>query len=162
VRDFGAIGDNLHDDTAAIQAAFDAAFGPASAPHGDSAYLNRPVYIPPGRYKITSPLLLTRVKGGVIYGAGMKHSILNSSGPFSGNTVPHADQTITPLLMTNGLAYSRIEGLTFNIADNKSACIYLFGNYSTSPNEFVDLFCINATCGILAGWMSPNNVSECV
>jgi hypothetical protein len=46
--------------------------------------------------------------------------------------------------------------------DVSSAGIYLFGNYSTSPNTFMDMVIGSATTGILAGWMSPNNVSECL
>lgn len=46
---FGAVGDGVADDTAAIQAAIDYAFGSGSMR----------VYVPAGKYKITSPLLLT-------------------------------------------------------------------------------------------------------
>lgn len=49
VKSFGAIGDNSHDDTANIQAAIDACI----AAGGGVVYLN------PGIYKITSPLLIT-------------------------------------------------------------------------------------------------------
>src|SRR5215470_11486454 len=70
VKDFGAVGDGATDDTAAIQATFDAAFGPANNPHGANSYLNKPVYFPTGRYIIKSPLVLTTVKGGHIFGDG--------------------------------------------------------------------------------------------
>ena len=46
---FGAVGDGETDDTAAIQAAIDAAFSGGQMR----------VYLPAGKYKITSPLLLT-------------------------------------------------------------------------------------------------------
>ena len=167
VRDFGAVGGGNTDDTAAVQAAFNAAFAPASSPNGQgNSYLNRPVFFPAGRYKITSPLLLTDVWGGHIFGAGMNQSQLIWAGSYNGNTVPNADNTITPLLMTNGFAYSRLEGLGFNMSDSSgahnSACIYFFGNYSSSPNQFSDLSCSNANTGIMVGWDSPNNVSECI
>ena len=48
VRAFGAVGDGVHDDTAAIQAAIDAA----------SAGLGGVVYLPPGGYRTSAPLTL--------------------------------------------------------------------------------------------------------
>jgi hypothetical protein len=74
VKDFGAVGDGPSDDTAAIQAAFDAAFGSSASPHGASGrYSNSPVFFPVGQYKITSALTLRSVQGGLIFGAGPPH-----------------------------------------------------------------------------------------
>lgn len=57
VRDFNAKADGS-DDTAAIQACFDAAFGPYDAPHGGSGSgnptLNSAVYFPAGAYTVSS------------------------------------------------------------------------------------------------------------
>ncbi|MGK3945493.1 glycosyl hydrolase family 28-related protein, partial [Streptomyces caeruleatus] len=65
VKDFGAVGDGVADDTAAIQAAITAAQG-------------QPIYVPKGTYVITSTLTQTApVTWGVfspglkIYGAGV-------------------------------------------------------------------------------------------
>src|SRR3954454_23943486 len=63
VRDFGAVGNGTTDDRAAIQSAIDAAFGPASSPHGAAATQNRALVFPNGNYLVTSPLVLTRVRG---------------------------------------------------------------------------------------------------
>jgi len=49
VKDFGAVGNGTADDTAAIQAAIDAAYNSGSQPV-------RAVYVPSGTYKITSTL----------------------------------------------------------------------------------------------------------
>jgi hypothetical protein len=63
--DFGAKGDGSTDDTAAIQACFDFAFGPASSPHGLSANQNYEVYFPPGTYIVTPSVqrTVTNTKG---------------------------------------------------------------------------------------------------
>ncbi len=58
VKDYGAVGDGTADDTAAIQAALDA------VPTG-----GRAVYIPAGRYRITSTLLI-KIDGTTLYGDG--------------------------------------------------------------------------------------------
>jgi hypothetical protein len=65
VRDFGAVGDGTTNDTAAIQACFDAAFGkntPPVAPHGGDGnaggtaqqFQNKAVFFPPGHYMVKS------------------------------------------------------------------------------------------------------------
>lgn len=68
VKDFGAKGDNSTDDTAAFQAAFDAASQASLAP--DNADGDYTVLIPHGRYKIGSVTCGSRVKivavGGVL------------------------------------------------------------------------------------------------
>jgi hypothetical protein len=70
VKDYGALGDNAADDTVAIQAAIDAAFGPASAPNGTQFQKNKPLYFPAGHYKTSAPLLITKLQGGKVYGDG--------------------------------------------------------------------------------------------
>ncbi|MGE9296068.1 MAG: glycosyl hydrolase family 28-related protein, partial [Puniceicoccales bacterium] len=66
---FGAIGDGKADDTAAIQAAIDAA-----RRHGDNAI----AYLPHGEYRITKPLRLEG--GGYIFGGGTVYSELHFDG----------------------------------------------------------------------------------
>ena len=61
VRDYGAVGDGVHDDRPAIQAAIDA----AAATAGMAV-----VYVPPGQYLITSTLLFYQVSNVGMGGPG--------------------------------------------------------------------------------------------
>src|SRR5690242_12407411 len=61
---FGAIGDFATDDTRALQAALDYCFGPPTAPHGTAGVAaNGVLRIPPGRYKVSSPLQIAKLHG---------------------------------------------------------------------------------------------------
>ena len=105
VKDFGAIGNGGTDDTATIQAAFNAAFGPPSNPHGAAnCHLNRPVYFPRGEYKVNE-LYLTSVVGGRIYGDGFYASVLTGYGN-------------SDLLSINGMSHSSFEQLGFFVGGN--------------------------------------------
>lgn len=77
---YGAVGNGSTDDTAAIQAAVDAAFGTSGAPHGTTATSNKPLYFPPGSYLISSAITFTQVKGALIFGAGQFTSSIHSTG----------------------------------------------------------------------------------
>jgi hypothetical protein len=59
VRDFGAVGDGVTDDTAALQGAVDAA-----------ALTNTIVYLPTGTYLVSAPISLPPGEGMSIFGAG--------------------------------------------------------------------------------------------
>jgi len=93
VRDFGALGDGVADDTAAIQRAFD------TVADGSSFYL------PAGTYRITAPLRLggqRRLLGVLVVGHG-RETRLVWDGPVGGS-----------MLIADGLAYSRYVGLVFD------------------------------------------------
>src|SRR5262249_43710219 len=122
VKDFGAVGDGSHDDTSAIQSAFDAAFGPAGSPNGTNSQLNRPVYFPGGIYAVNH-LLLTQVYGGRILGAGNGATLLSYNGSAPGGGTP------APILTTNGFAYSSIENMGF----------VSYGRSNTSNTVCIDL-----------------------
>ncbi len=105
VKDYNVQGDGVTDDSAAIQATFDAAFGTSGSPHGINASLNRAVYFPSGNY-LCHGLTLTQVYGGRIFGAGQYTTLLTYNGPdVSGST-------LAPVITTNGFAYSTIENMT--------------------------------------------------
>jgi hypothetical protein len=174
VRDYGAVGNGTGDDGPSIQAAFDAAFGTAGSPHSDAnKALNRPVYIPNGVYNVGNPLYLTDVHSGWIFGAGMNNTRLQYTGSNVGNT--HAftapGKVITPLIMMNGVQYSRIEGLNLFINVANSACIYNYtqaagsigGPNTSTLNTFNNLLLEGSTAGVLAGYEQQNGTcSECL
>jgi hypothetical protein len=143
VKAYGAKGDGTTDDTAACQAALDAAFGPASAPHGNQFWLNRPVYFPAGRYKISKPLLITAVMGGTIMGAGRLASVITGSGS---------------IFQTNGFAYSSVQGLSFESrVGDAGACFDLnltvrdTPGYQSQADSFYDCSFYGAEFGVRIG-----------
>ena len=123
VADFPGVDRNgIADSYAGIQAAFDLAFGPANAPHGNGGK-NRPVYFPVGSYKTLTPLQLTAVWGGKIFGDGMLQSAINYAGPLT----PIAEGWI-PTLWLNGFNFGEISNLSFSApadaTNKKTVCLW--------------------------------------
>lgn len=173
VRDFGAVGDGVTDDTAAFVAAFSAAFGSSASPNiGVLRYNNKPVFIPSGHYIITSPLYLTAVDGGYISGNGSNSTLLDYTGGLVGNTISSSatggSSAITPLIFCNGFRYSRMEGLSFSMPSSvNTACLWLYsglsssgaaGDYNQNGCIFSDLFTQTAGTGILVGYGTRNGL----
>lgn len=114
VVDFGADPTGNNDSRPGIQACFDAAFGPASSPHGKLGNdLNKPVYFPNGKYNLnTGGLVLTDVFGAHIFSTGARGSCdvtLNGTGSSSDFVVK-----------TEGCEYSSFENISFGIASNQT------------------------------------------
>ena len=93
VKDFGAVGDGVTDDTVAIQAAIDSY---------NAANLKTSVYVPPGKYRITSTLFVNR-NHTIIFGAGVASNFY-----FDPTTSP--DQLF---LIQNANPVALISGATF-------------------------------------------------
>jgi hypothetical protein len=90
---YGVVADDTTDDTAALQAAVDACFGPYASPKAREDY--RLLVLPPGIIKITSPIALSRgLNGGMIVGQGRFATQIRQ------NT------SATSALVTNGCQYS--------------------------------------------------------
>lgn len=66
VIDFGAMGDAVADDTTALQSAIDCASKNSSA---EPASDGKVIYMPPGEYRITAPLIISN--GCILEGAGL-------------------------------------------------------------------------------------------
>ena len=104
VKDYGAIGDGINDDTAAIQAAINWAYA-----NNDS------VYFPSGVYLISSTLAMpfdssaTYVKGNYLYGDGMMRTILKA---INTNVTIFSYTQPAPLkfMMGGEIAYMTLDG----------------------------------------------------
>jgi hypothetical protein len=151
VKEFGAVGDGLADDTAKIQACIDAAFGPASSPHGGvyPRYTqNKAVFFPNGNYKISSPIVFTGVMGARIFGANRFSTFIENA---AGGSV----------FSTNGFQYSRVEGMLLKTS-GIGVCFDLNydgrGTWSVScqSNTFADMFFAGGEYGLrIASGLAP-------
>lgn len=159
VKDYGAVGDGSHNDTPNIQAAFDAAFGSSGSPHGSaSKTTNRPVFFPNGNYLLGSALTLTRVVGGLIFGAGPGATQLSGSGG--------------AILNINGAANLTLERMTLNCGNTSSGNIAIDLNWDNTSggdglhdNVFRDLLIQSCNIGVRianAGNGGANNLFQAV
>ena len=111
VLDFGAVGDGVTDDTAAIQAAIDS---------------NKSVYIPYGIYKITSTITLNQSYSSIV--GDKRLPIIRHHNPGTG---PAINVTATP-----GGAYnqhSSVENLIIEARDPSTGA-YWYPTFSSTPN----------------------------
>lgn len=110
VKDFGAKGDTVTDDTAAIAAAI---------AHGG------PIYFPPGTYKVTTPLVIS-TSSVYLFGSDPAVTFINYSGPANTFciTIQRADWATAasePFIVGGGIA-----NFTFNLSADVSALrVYL-------------------------------------
>ena len=93
VKDFGAVGDGLVDDTLALQAALTSA---------------RAVFVPPGTYRIANTLTLGY--GQTLYGVGQASVIRGASNGFDLVHLPDGYATLSALRLERGRAGVRLFG----------------------------------------------------
>jgi hypothetical protein len=166
VKSFGATGNGSTDDSGAIQAAFDAAFGTTASPHGGAGrFSNKPVFFPVGNYRVVTPLTLRSIYGGYIFGAGSDCTKLFYDGVVSGSP-------FTCLIKTNGFVFSRFEGLHLSIGGNFTIAFYLYwdntGDAGLHANTFMDIRFTGEggpsdgfqTQGMLIGYLGISEGSE--
>lgn len=127
VKEFNAKGDGTTDDTAAIQAAFDFAYGAYGSEHGENAGggrlgsgANKVVFFPAGRYKITAPLRVNLVWSPTLIGAGSHQSRIffdPAHAPVASETFgafPRDFTGIYPVIQFLTCWHVTVEGLTFD------------------------------------------------
>jgi len=153
VSDYGAVGNGIHNDTAAINAAINAVAGNA-APATHTRFPTACIYLPPGAYKVTSDLLIQSVEGFVFAGAGSDLTVLLASGP--GFT--------TAVLNIDGSAKGKYQGFTIVGDGTESSGNNALPNginltwttaasRSTTANIFNDIYVksLKFSCGIRMG-----------
>jgi hypothetical protein len=112
VKDFGAVGDGTTDDTAAIQAAIDASAN---------------VYIPAGTYKITSALVVNRLGGSSIMGAGIGITTIDNAGTGNGIECKSAggvDSTKLNIVVSDLSIDGNVSSLSGLYAYDVAQCIF--------------------------------------
>jgi hypothetical protein len=175
VKDYGALGNGIHDDTTAIQLAFDTAFGTGNI--GNQTFDAKPVYFPPGDYMISSPLYIIGVTGARVFGAGNGTSQLHYTGTGTeGNTLTQPTtgfdsslNNFTPMLALDGVSYSKFEGLSFlapsanaTVSNMHGILIYQSGYKGyCGQNVFENMNIHNMYGGIL-GYQGGGNCDNCI
>ena len=131
VMAYGATGTGIDDDTAAIQAAFDAAIT-AGYPITTARYAKGIVYFPVGTYRITKPIEVTGVIGLHVMGESQWMTIIAPSG------------TQDSAFDLNGLAYCTFERFSVvpasGAAVDKGIYLYWGGTGETIRTTFLNSF----------------------
>lgn len=148
VRAYGAVGDGVTDDTAAIQACIDAALGD-TPPQRTTRAARGPIYLPSGTYRITRPLRIYSAQGVKFSGDG-----------FSTRLYPMG--TLDCVLDLNGVAYSTFSGFLIQGNNGQSEWLVDAIRYywdrttayrSSTANTFREIAILNTRCvtGIRVG-----------
>lgn len=110
IKDFGAVGDGVTDDTLAIQKAL-------SAHHG--------VFVPEGTYLITAPVTLDI--GRSLLGSGQQSIIRAASNSFVAIEMPAYRATLRDLRIEGGLAGIKLFGRDVECTQNSVSDVQIFG-----------------------------------
>ena len=159
VTDFGAVGDGVADDTAAIQAAVD------SMTEGGQ------IFFPPGKYKLTDEITLPSVGALTLQGSGGVDFISGSPVPSgSGTYLFQATSNKAIFVFSAGCSYSSIKDISFGPALVPSATPEITGKIGIKidgdlPNviwslNFERLFFYNLEFGIVARDTTPGSTSQ--
>lgn len=163
VKDYGATGNGSTDDSAAIQSCFDVAFGTNASPHGEAGrFSNKPVFFPAGNYRIVTPLTITQLYGGWIFGEGMESTRLFYDGASIGT------EPFSSILVAKLVAYSRFEGMTFDHPSNDGNMVGFyqyknasFGNLGGTAVRFHNVKFKGGQDGCLLGYNVANGGDTC-
>lgn len=114
IRTFGAVGDGVADDTAALQAAIDTAWNAGGGT----------VFVPAGQYVVTSQIVLG--KGVRLVGAGTRASIIQAKASFPPNTAMVRLDRAAETAEVQNAHHVTVSDITFNFSAlvANSICIY--------------------------------------
>lgn len=155
---YGAVGDGVADDTAALQAAID-----SLVPDGNDTIL----YIPAGSYRLTDTLRMYKKENFAILGEDPTTTRIVWDGP--ANTSEDFELNTGVMLLGQGASHLRIGRITFDGKGKANYGIrYRWGSYATSeffPSgmEHFDLVFEDMGIGIGAGFFAdgqPQDTAE--
>jgi hypothetical protein len=162
-KDYGACGDNICDDTNAINQWLTA----ISAAHAAGTW-------PAGTYKITAPLVVITTGSWAVHGAGGYQTVLNYAGPNTATDIWHIGSSsglnsielsgfriTSAVAMTSGsclhldhVAYSYVHDVNIdtNVAGNKNCYDGIFfdsssWNWYDHSNVYCSHYCVKADSG---------------
>lgn len=163
VKDFGAVGDGVTDDYAAIQAAIDYAESlVSSADFGVTVSGGSTVYIPRGKYKITQPLTVD-ASGVNLLGEGMYATILWPSAGTDGIRI--GDQANLVNRAESGICKLGVSYFTTAAATGTHG-IKAWGLYKGVISEVHVIYALGNTTATLTGISLTNceqlHVSDCL
>ena len=127
VKDFGAIGDGITDDTIAFQEAIN-----NSSSNGVS------LYVEPGRYLISDTLNITNA-GFTIFGANSRDSLLIASENFGNGTEFKPILNISQSNLSNAIDKINISDLGFNAENNTTNCRGIRFEFLIYSSSFINL-----------------------
>lgn len=136
--DYGAVGDGLADDTAALQRGLSAIREDGHAPV---------LFLPAGTYRITATLVLAYGINLSVVGEHPERVRIVWDGPAGGR-----------MLWVNGVAYSRVSRLTFDGRQRASEAVAQSlddtGGHFDTGNEYADDTFVDVEYGIRGGFLS--------
>ena len=167
VLDFGAVGDGVADDTAAIQAAINAGAG-------QSVGTAKTVYFPAGDYYISAPITVPNYT--TILGAGAAKSRINLQGkPYTGHVFTNADPSTWGWLTMQDFAIrggsygifndsaSQETWILTNVSFEIQTIAGIRSNVSFQVNNLRNVYFYYCAHAIIigSGFMNMNNFDSC-
>jgi hypothetical protein len=154
VKDYGALGDGSTDDTAALQAAINAALVRTDPNAGDEAAGNKILFFPGGIYVTSDTLTIINAFGGMVLGAGSYASTIRCTA--GDRSVIFADGCRNCTFREFGIFQpnSATDGACFDLTKTDNST-----RSATTANSFRDML-FSGLQGLRIGQFANQNCSE--